>query len=173
MKKTTVLLGIGFVAVMLASGCQKKETQVSVEEPIVTEETSAVALANMEASGTTLMNAVSAAPSVMEVATTAVAETVTAVIENPTPQQIQEALKSAGYYEGKIDGSVGPKTKRAIEKFQADNGLKADGKVGQKTWAKLGEHLATGVAEAAAAAAPVTEPILGADNSVMSEQTSD
>lgn len=170
--KKMMVLGVGFVAVMLAAGCQKKEAQIAVEEPIVTEETSATALANMEANAAVTMNSAMAAPSVMEAATTAVAETVNAVIENPTPQQIQEALKSAGYYEGKIDGSIGPKTKKAVEKFQEDNGLKADGKVGQKTWAKLGAHLATGVAEAAVASTPVTEPILGSENSVMNEQPS-
>jgi len=55
----------------------------------------------------------------------------------PTPENIQRALKNAGLYHGKIDGTVGPKTKRAIEAFQKENGLAIDGKVGPKTWEKL------------------------------------
>lgn len=59
----------------------------------------------------------------------------------PTPKQIQQALKNAGVYAGKIDGEIGPKTKKAIEAFQAQNGLKADGKVGAKTWKALSGYL--------------------------------
>lgn len=59
----------------------------------------------------------------------------------PTPKQIQQALKNAGFYNGKVDGTIGPKTKKAIEEFQAQNGLKADGKVGAKTWKALSAHL--------------------------------
>ena len=58
-----------------------------------------------------------------------------------TPKQIQQALKNAGVYSGKIDGEVGPKTKKAIEAFQAQNGLKADGNVGAKTWKVLAGYL--------------------------------
>ena len=66
-------------------------------------------------------------------------------------QQIQTALKNAGFYEGSIDGKLGPASKRAIEQFQKSNSLKADGKVGPKTWAALepyvnGEALSTGAA---------------------------
>ena len=43
--------------------------------------------------------------------------------ENPASQQIQQALKNAGLYGGSIDGSIGPKTKKAIEEFQAQNNL--------------------------------------------------
>ena len=50
-------------------------------------------------------------------------------------------MKNAGMYDGKIDGTIGPKTKKAIEAFQSQNGLKADGKVGQKTWKTLAVYL--------------------------------
>ena len=59
----------------------------------------------------------------------------------PTDIEIQTALKHAGFYIGKIDGKLGPKSKKAIEDFQSANGLKADGKVGPKTWEVLGRHL--------------------------------
>jgi hypothetical protein len=56
-------------------------------------------------------------------------------------KQIQRALKSAGFYEGTIDGKIGPKTKAAIIKFQKANGLKADGIVGKRTSAELNRYL--------------------------------
>ncbi|MDD5005246.1 MAG: peptidoglycan-binding domain-containing protein [Candidatus Omnitrophica bacterium] len=59
----------------------------------------------------------------------------------PTPQEIQTALKNAGYYKGDVDGKIGPKSKQAIMDFQKDNNLGTDGKVGPKTWSKLKAHL--------------------------------
>ena len=59
----------------------------------------------------------------------------------PSPQEIQQALKNASLYQGKIDGNIGPKTKRAIKEFQTRNNLNADGKVGSKTWDKLKVYL--------------------------------
>lgn len=50
---------------------------------------------------------------------------------------IQKALKAAGYYNGALDGKIGPETRKAIKAFQADNGLTADGVVGRQTWKKL------------------------------------
>lgn len=54
---------------------------------------------------------------------------------------IQKALKKAGYYNGAIDGKVGPGTRDAIASFQKDNGLTADGVCGRATWAKLKSYL--------------------------------
>lgn len=54
---------------------------------------------------------------------------------------IQKALKKAGYYNGALDGKVGPGTRDAIRAFQQDNGLGADGVCGRKTWAKLKVYL--------------------------------
>lgn len=59
----------------------------------------------------------------------------------PSTTQIQKALKNAGYYKGPIDGKIGAKTQDAIMKFQKDNGLKVDGKVGQMTWSELKVYL--------------------------------
>lgn len=56
-------------------------------------------------------------------------------------KQIQRALKNAGYYQGPIDGKIGPKTKEAIIKFQKAKGLKADGIVGKRTSAELNKYL--------------------------------
>lgn len=65
----------------------------------------------------------------------------------PSAQEIQTALKNAGYYTGNVDGKIGPMTKKAIEEFQKANGLGADGKVGPKTWVALGKYLAAAPAE--------------------------
>ncbi|MCX5698799.1 MAG: peptidoglycan-binding domain-containing protein [Candidatus Omnitrophica bacterium] len=59
----------------------------------------------------------------------------------PSPQEIQQALKNANLYQGKIDGNIGPKAKRSIKEFQIRNNLNADGKVGLKTWDKLKVYL--------------------------------
>jgi len=50
---------------------------------------------------------------------------------------IQRALRSAGYYQGEIDGKVGSRTKEAIRNFQRDQGLTSDGVCGRQTWARL------------------------------------
>jgi murein L,D-transpeptidase YcbB/YkuD len=77
----------------------------------------------------------------------------------PTPKEIQQALKNAGIYDGKVDGNIGPKTKKAIEAFQSQNGLKADGKVGRKTWKALSVYLnkTTEVANPSADSQAVTQ----------------
>lgn len=54
-----------------------------------------------------------------------------------TKEDIQTALKNAGYYDGVIDGKIGPKSRAAIMEFQRDMNLKADGVAGKKTKEKL------------------------------------
>jgi len=60
---------------------------------------------------------------------------------NADPKDIQTALSAAGYYQGAIDGKIGQKSQKAIKDFQKDHGLKADGVIGQKTWAELKTYL--------------------------------
>ncbi len=60
---------------------------------------------------------------------------------NADPKDIQRALSAAGYYQGSIDGKIGQKSQKAIKDFQRDHGLKADGVIGQKTWAELKTYL--------------------------------
>ena len=52
--------------------------------------------------------------------------------------QIQKKLKNWGYYMGEIDGVYGSKTKKAVEKFQKNNGLVVDGIAGKKTLNAMG-----------------------------------
>ncbi|MGD9015389.1 MAG: peptidoglycan-binding domain-containing protein [Candidatus Omnitrophota bacterium] len=61
----------------------------------------------------------------------------------PTNKEIQIALQNAGFYKGKIDGDIGPMSKKAILEFQVQNNLEVDGKVGPKTWAVLKKYLDT------------------------------
>ena len=56
-------------------------------------------------------------------------------------EQIQSALKKANFYKGKIDGKIGPQTKRAIKAFQKSKGLNPDGVVGPQTWEELNKFL--------------------------------
>ncbi|MDE2029752.1 MAG: peptidoglycan-binding protein [Alphaproteobacteria bacterium] len=50
---------------------------------------------------------------------------------------VQKELADLGYYTGRIDGIMGPQTRRAIKEFQSHQGLKADGIAGPKTRAAL------------------------------------
>jgi hypothetical protein len=63
--------------------------------------------------------------------------------DKPTPEPsferaLQKALKDKGFYKGKIDGDIGPKTKEAIKAFKIANGLNADSVPGHKVKALLG-----------------------------------
>lgn len=52
-------------------------------------------------------------------------------------RQTQMALKRAGFYKGKIDGKLGPQTKKAIKAFQKSKGLVQDGIIGMRTWEEI------------------------------------
>jgi hypothetical protein len=51
---------------------------------------------------------------------------------------VQEQLQRAGYYNGPIDGVLGPMTREAIAAFQADNGLAVTSAIDEPTLATLG-----------------------------------
>ncbi len=65
----------------------------------------------------------------------------TGTMLKPSKKEIQQALKNAGFYQGAVDGKIGPQTREAITQFQQVNGLKVDGVVGKQTWAKLAPYL--------------------------------
>jgi hypothetical protein len=51
---------------------------------------------------------------------------------------VQEQLARAGYYQGPIDGLLGPMTREAIAGYQADNGLAITSAIDEPTLATLG-----------------------------------
>jgi hypothetical protein len=51
---------------------------------------------------------------------------------------VQQQLAAAGYYDGPIDGVLGPMTRQAIADFQADNGLAVTSAIDEPTLATLG-----------------------------------
>ena len=144
MKRILILIGIISFGVYLA-GCGKKETAIEEgAEPMTMEALSTVNI-------TQPVNEVkpTEVKSVEAKAASAQATTQPANLASlppagpfaPIGKDIQTALKNAGFYTGEIDGKIGPMSKKAIEAFQQANGLKADGKVGPKTWALLSKYL--------------------------------
>lgn len=59
-------------------------------------------------------------------------------VSRSTIRSVQRTLKRCGYNCGAADGVMGTKTKRALKSFQRDNGLKADGIIGEETLEALG-----------------------------------
>ena len=51
---------------------------------------------------------------------------------------VQEQLAAAGYYDGPIDGLLGPMTRQAIAAYQADNGLAVTSAIDEPTLATMG-----------------------------------
>lgn len=55
-----------------------------------------------------------------------------------TVKKVQKALNDLGYDCGKADGICGKKTQKALKKYQKDNGLTVDGKIGKQVKKALG-----------------------------------
>ncbi|MCE9519997.1 MAG: peptidoglycan-binding protein, partial [Verrucomicrobia bacterium] len=51
---------------------------------------------------------------------------------------VQRALARRGYYQGSIDGELGPQSRRAIARYQADHGLRATGIISSSLLQSLG-----------------------------------
>ena len=62
--------------------------------------------------------------------------------DSGTIRQVQEKLKTLGFYSGEVNGNAGSKTTAAIKAFQQKYGLTADGIPGSATLRKLDEVLA-------------------------------
>ncbi|MBI4972883.1 MAG: peptidoglycan-binding protein [Candidatus Omnitrophica bacterium] len=130
MKRILFFVLLSVLTVSLAS-CGKKETALEeLQEPASIEGLTAPETETVEATATVVAPAPAASENLPP-----------AGPYQPTNIEIQTALKNANYYTGPIDGKIGPLSKEAIKKFQQDNGLEADGKVGSKTWAVLGASL--------------------------------
>ena len=139
--KNLVLVLVVVFALTTFIGCNKKKKDEAAELNGVATE-NVVSVTDNATQNADMTNAV---PVVVENASAAATEAtepaMNADISKPTPKLIQQALKNAGLYDGKVDGNIGPRTKKAIEAFQSQNGLKADGKVGRKTWKALSAYL--------------------------------
>ena len=137
------------IVLFVFSGCReaKKETNTLLEpteianisEELITEESMTLPNAAATVSNTQEPSLSSQPAAVVKEAEPAVKAA--SQSSGPTVKEIQQALKNSGVYQGKIDGVIGGRTKKAIEDFQMKNKLKADGKVGPKTWSKLSIYL--------------------------------
>jgi len=137
MKKFVLLVAAVFTLSVLAGCGKKKDESASLEALNGVASENVISVSDMGAD-----NMVPVIVENAEMAPTAAAgEMAETDSGKPTTKQIQQALKNAGFYAGKVDGDLGPRTKKAIEAFQTQNGLKADGKVGPRTWKLLSAHL--------------------------------
>jgi peptidoglycan hydrolase-like protein with peptidoglycan-binding domain len=160
-KKSLVLF---FVLALIVTGCAKKSTQQasissgtgtgfdSLSSSDELAQLPQAAAGNLNQQGGVETLPVETSP-VTQGASLGSAETASSGALNHE-QKIQTALKNAGIYNGTIDGKLGPASKRAIQSFQKSNGLKADGKVGAKTWAALEPYLNGRLPPAQTSAAP-------------------
>jgi peptidoglycan hydrolase-like protein with peptidoglycan-binding domain len=69
-------------------------------------------------------------------------------------QQLQVRLTDRGYYDGPIDGHIGPDTREALSYFQRERGLAATGLLDAHTARALGLDVYVAVDEAE----PLTQP---------------
>jgi len=118
---------------------EETNLEAAAEVPAPTTEAQMSAQAVVEPAQAALSETIPPTAAVPQVAQTPL--TVVTQVAQDRTKEIQTALKNAGLYAGTIDGKTGPRTKKAILDFQKANGLKADGKVGPKTWAALEKYL--------------------------------
>lgn len=75
--------------------------------------------------------------------------------------EIQQALAAKGYYKGEANGVWSPDSVAALKRFQADQNLQADGKIGALSLIALGlgpKHESTGEIAAKPTAKPQGQP---------------
>ncbi len=144
--KKLIVLSMALVLVISISACSKKQESLEdMQQPMSPEDLSRLTNSTQQAA----QGSPTVKPEVAQLVPAAPAKQAAPVVESlppagpykPSNQEIQTALKNAGYYTYEVDGKIGPKSKKAIEEFQKANGLKADGKVGPQTWAALEGYL--------------------------------
>jgi hypothetical protein len=57
---------------------------------------------------------------------------------NSSNSSVQRALARRGYYQGSIDGAIGPQSRRAIANYQHDQGLQETGSINSSLLNSLG-----------------------------------
>ena len=150
-------IGVSLIVVGLVSGCAgqrqsqqlaRMQTQVGLLDDRVSQlehagvtggSMTGMPDSTMEPSSTFEANAAAARPQGTMPATAAAKPAGRA-----STRDIQQALKNAGFYQGSVDGKMGPKTRQAVKEFQRVHGLQDDGKVGKQTWAKLSPYVDMG-----------------------------
>jgi peptidoglycan hydrolase-like protein with peptidoglycan-binding domain len=55
-----------------------------------------------------------------------------------TTAQVQRKLKKLGYFEGTVDGELGPRSRAAIRTYQEENGLEITGQIDRALLRSLG-----------------------------------
>ena len=164
MNKILILSGMA-TALLLTSGCGKNASKSSstFESEEMTEDINSALSNNEEAPQA--MTAPTESNGALDAATEPSASAdMSGPYVKPTNQEIQESLKNAGFYNGKVDGVIGPRTKKAVHDFQAQHNLTADGRVGRQTWTKLGAYLhQSSVPSAAATSVTPTSSAASAD----------
>ena len=73
-------------------------------------------------------------------------------------KEIQQALADKGYFHGTVDGAWGPESVEALKRFQREENLDADGKIGALSLMALGLGPRRGAASAQAADIAVDPP---------------
>lgn len=139
--KKNIFAAIVIVSLVIA-GCAKKQEETL---NLLPEETT-VGVSSQVAEVTSTISAQDVAKTIVTAKTITSIEEPQKTLEStittkPSATEIQQALKNAGYYKGRIDGDIGPMSEQAIKDFQAANNLKADGVVGTITWSKLKDYL--------------------------------
>ncbi len=74
-------------------------------------------------------------------------------------RDLQRKLRSLGFYKGDIDGDFGENTENAVKRFQAQNGLTADGIAGTKTLQALANAKATAQPTYSPTPKPTSAPV--------------
>lgn len=69
----------------------------------------------------------------------------TATVTRDQVKMAQRKLRADGFYKAKIDGIAGPKTRRALSRYQQQQGLAQTGTLDRKTLAQLTGAEAAGV----------------------------
>ena len=172
--KTRVGLAV-LLALAAAGGCTKQTAGTSGATSGATASTPE-SLIIQQATQTPAMPA--AAPSEPALAAapaapvdTTAAASAAATSKTGSAQEIQQALKQAGFYQGAIDGKIGPKTQQAIKEFQQAHQLKVDGKVGPRTWAALQPYLTASAGAAETSSTQLTYCAFSTDASHHSPRT--
>jgi len=143
MKKIFVIIAVMIFSIYMF-GCGRKQAAEEEQQPMSMEALSTLNTTTQTPATSEAAKASESKPQMMQTPPLAAAKLEPlppAGPYKPTGIEIQTALKNANFYTGTVDGKIGSMTKKAIEAFQKANNLKADGKVGPKTWGLLSKYL--------------------------------